>query len=189
MAFRAIAYFRFGIQSRVLFLFGVQSNIFVWRSEPLLTFESVFRATTYRSFRRSEPSLFSIGVQSHPHHIFSFGIQSHYRHVSRFRRSEPSSHLCSAFRAIVITSQYRCSEPSSSHFWFQRSEPSLSLLDFDVQSHYHSSVWRSESYPQFLRSESSLLPSLTFGVAFSVLAFRAIVSFSFDVQSHYFPFT
>ena len=56
---------------------------------------------------------------------------------------EPSSHLRSAFRAIIVFSAW-CSESSSS------------------------------------------LPSLTFLVAFPVLAFRAIIASSFGVQSHHF---
>ena len=83
-----------------------------------------------------------------------FGIQSHV-HSSAFRVIISFSVL--AFRAIITASQFQRSEPSSSHFFFQRSEPSLSLLSFGVQSHHHH------------------IFSLTFRVAFSVSAFRAII--------------
>ena len=47
----------------------------------------------------------------------------------------------SVFRAI--THQYQCSELSSSHFQFQRSEPSSTLLSIGVQSHCLPSFRRS----------------------------------------------
>ncbi|WJZ87834.1 hypothetical protein VitviT2T_007184 [Vitis vinifera] len=184
MAFGAIAYFRFGVQSRVLFLFGVQSHIFVlafraiaylhfsvqsrvsiptWRSEPLPTFVLAFRATS--SFRHSESCFYffmafgaitsSFGVQSC---FVSFDIQSHH------------SFTVYDIRSHHATLSVRHSEPSSSYFQFWRSEPSL-------------------SHSRFRRSKPSPLPSLTFMVAFPVLAFRAIITYSFDIQSHHYHFS
>ena len=66
---------------------------FVWRSEPLLIFVSMFRATTYlhsafrvtayHSFRRLDPCFASFGIQSHifircsePLFVFLFRVQS-----------------------------------------------------------------------------------------------------------------
>ena len=203
----------------------------VWRSEPPFihglrhsesschTFNLAFKATSpvfgvqsHHSFSVStfRASLLSFGAQSHV--SLRFGVQSHHHFLvwrseshSRFRRSEPSSHLRSAFRAIVITSQ--C--------W--HSEPSLSLFSFGVQSH-HCRFWvlafraiigfqfdvqirisqfdvqcrilnfqRSEppsSHFWFRRSEPSSVFSLTFRVTFLNLTFR-VVLLVFDVQSHH----
>ena len=94
--------------------------------------------------------------------FFSFGVQSHHHHFS-----------VSAIKAI--TSQYQRSEPSSSHFQFRRSKSS-SLLSFDVQSHHFS----------VRCSEPSSLPSLTFKCRILSLAFRAIIGFQLDIQSHIF---
>ena len=65
-AFRAIIGFQIDIQSHIL-VFGVQSRYHFSAS--------VFRAIIITSqFRRSEPSLLSISVQSHPRRIFDFGV-------------------------------------------------------------------------------------------------------------------
>ena len=115
----------FGIQSHHRFLVSAFRAIIVffdWRSE-------------------SSSSLLSIGVQSPPRRIFSFGVRSHHYHVLSFQSSKPpslfsfgfQSHhrvFCLTFRVIIITSQYRCSEPSLPHFQFRCSEPSLSRSQF-----------------------------------------------------------
>ena len=141
---------------------------------PCHAFSSVFRAITSQ-YQRSKPS------SSH----FQFWRSEPSLSHSRFRRSKPSplpsltfmvAFPISAFRAIIITSQFGVQSHHRSQF--RRSEPSSSLLSF----------WRSES--------SSLL---SFGIqshhCFSVLAFRAITIFSlafravitsqFGVQSHH----
>ena len=149
---------------------------FVWHSESLSTFNSVFRAIThqyqclelsssYFQFQRSEPSLLLLSLIFRV--VFSSGVQSHY-----IIHSDVRSHvlLRLVFRAIV-------------HFRFgvQSHHSSVSVLrsyprrifSFDVQSHhYHSSVWR---------SEPSSLPSLTFRFASPISAFRAIITPQFDV--------
>ena len=132
------------------FQLDIQSHFFIWRSEP--------------------PSLFSFGVRSHHYHVlsfwhskppslFSFGFQSHHR-VFRL-----------TFRVIIITSQYRCSKPSSSIFSFgvrshhyhvlsfRRSEPP-SLFSFGFQSHHRVFFLTFRAIiitSQFRRSEPSLL--------------------------------
>ena len=113
-AFRAIMGFQFDVQSHIS-QFDVQSRIL--------------------SSRRSEPpSLVSFGVQSH-HRVFSLTFRVIIT-ASQLQCSEPSpllnfgvqSHHCrflvSAFRAIIVASQ----------FW--RLESSLSLFNFGVQG-YH----------------------------------------------------
>ena len=125
LAFRTIVHFRFSFQSH-------HSLVSVFKAILAVFLVSTFKAIIITP---------QFDVQSH-HHFLVW--RSDLR--SRFRRSEPSSHLRSAFRAIVITSQYRCLESSSSHF-------------------------------RFWHSTSSSLPRLTFKVAFSVSAFRAIIDF------------
>ena len=113
-AFRAIAYFRFDIQSHV-------------------SLNLVFRATS------------SLSVQIHFFIWCPESLHHPFRHLVScfvsFWRSEPSSHLRSAFRAIIVFSAW-CSESSSSL-------PSLTFLvacpvlafraiiasSFGVQSH------------------------------------------------------
>ncbi|RVW53429.1 Gag-Pol polyprotein [Vitis vinifera] len=113
----------------------------------------------------------------------SFGIQSHHRFSDRhseshprFRRSESLSLLSLTFRVIIITSlsfgiqsHHRFSDRrSESRSRFRRSE-SLSLLSFNVQSHHH-------YFSQFRRSEPSSVFRSTFRVAFSVSAFRVVIT-------------
>ena len=106
MAFRAIAYFRSGVQSRVLFLFGIQSHVLL---------ASAFRAIVITpQCQRSElsSSLLSFGVQSHCiSSISTFRAISLLRSVfgaiitSSFDVQSRRYHFSvSAFRAIVITS-------------------------------------------------------------------------------------
>ncbi|RVW98085.1 hypothetical protein CK203_029077 [Vitis vinifera] len=130
-------------------------------------------------FRRSEPSsLCSSGVQSH--HRFS---DRHSESHPRFQHSESLSLLSLTFRVIIITLQFRRSEPSSvfrSTFKVASSVSTFRVVitsQFDVHGHRH-------YFFQFWRSEPSSLFSL---------AFRAIIEpsslFSFGVQSHhYFQF-
>nr|CAN64329.1 hypothetical protein VITISV_031526 [Vitis vinifera] len=177
LAFKATISAQFGVRSHYPFpiwhseppcLFGLAFRVApsVRRSEPnrRLSIQSLlgFRVIIITSqFRQSKPSLLSISVQSHPHRILNFGVQSHHRFS------------VSVIRAI--TSQYQRSEPSSSHFQFRRSKSS-SLLSFDVQSHHFS----------VRCSEPSSLPSLTFKCRILSLAFRAIIGFQLDIQSHIF---
>ena len=106
MAFRAIAYFRSGVQSRVLFLFGIQSHVLL---------ASAFRAIVITpQCRRSElsSSLLSFGVQSHCiSSISTFRAISLLRSVfgaiitSSFDVQSRRYHFSvSAFRVIIITS-------------------------------------------------------------------------------------
>nr|CAN83449.1 hypothetical protein VITISV_021465 [Vitis vinifera] len=275
------SHLRFGIQSRVLFLFGVQNHCLssFRHSEPSLISISV-QSYLHRIFSfgvqshhhifaqhsESSLSLLSVGVQSHLHHIFSFDIQSHHTSVSVFRviiitssfgvrshryhfsvlefrailitfsvlafraitvafsvsafrchhrifvrRSEPSSHIRSAFRAIIITSQCRRSEPSSSYFQFrhsepsrisigvqshhhifaQHSEPSLSLLSVGVQSHpHHIFSFDIQSHHASVSVFRAIIITSSFGVQSpqSHSRFRrsdAVIAFSFGVQSHH----
>ncbi|RVW66482.1 hypothetical protein CK203_065090 [Vitis vinifera] len=174
-AFRAIIGFQIDVQSRVLG-FGVQSHFSesssVFRSTFRVAFSvSAFRVVITSQLRCSEPSSlllsvsafraiigFQIDVQSR---VLSFGVQS--RH-SRFQRS-----------GVVITSQLRCSEPSSllllvsafrAIIGFQIDVQSR-VLGFGVQSRYHfsASVFR-----------AIITTSLSFGV-------RAIIGFQIDIQS------
>ncbi|RVW62186.1 Gypsy retrotransposon integrase-like protein 1 [Vitis vinifera] len=187
-AFRAIIDFQIDIQSHILG-FGVQSRHRAIttsqfrRSEPSSVFRSTFRVafsvSAFRvvitsQLRCSEPSSlllsvsafkvvigFQIDVQSR---VLGFGVQSRY-HFS-----------ASVFRAIITTSlsfgvqsHHRFSDRrSESRSRFRRSE-SLSLLSFGVQSHHH-------YFSQFRRSESSSVFRSTFRVAFSVSAFRVVIT-------------
>ena len=191
-AFRAIIGFQIDIQSRILgfgvqsryhcFQFGVQSHhyrfsvsafiaiiapqfdiqsrILVRRSEPLLLLSLTFRV------------VFSFVVQRH--YVISSGVQSYVSLRSVFRAmfrfilcSEPSSHLCSAFRAT--THQYQCSELSSSYFQFRCSEPSL--ISISVQSHFiiHSNV----------RGHALLRLAFRAIITIFSVAFRAIIASQF----------
>ena len=111
----------------------------------------------------------SLDVQGH---ILSFGVQSHHHFLSlTFRAAFPVP----GFRAIIIVSQFRRSEPLLLRLTFRV------VFSFGVQSHY---IVRSD-----VRSHVLLR-----------LAFRAIIAFqfwrseplsllSFGVQSHhYFQF-
>ena len=199
MAFRAIAYFHFGVQSRVLFLFGVLSHIFVsafraiayfhfsvqsrvsiptWRSEPLPIFVSAFRVVFCFCLEFRATS--SFGVQSHylpssrcsePLHIVRFGIQSHHFSVSAFRAILITFSVL-VFRAVIVTS-LGFGVQSHHHIFIRRSEPSLSLLNIGVQSHHHR--------------------IFGFGIQshhyrFSILASRAIITHQFDAQSRILGF-
>ncbi|RVW43613.1 hypothetical protein CK203_104164 [Vitis vinifera] len=150
-----------GVQSHHFFSIGVQNHphriLQYRRSEPFSSLLSIGVQSHH---------IFSIGVQSPPHRILSIGVQSHSHHfsVSTFRAitfsasafrailiasqywcSEPSSsHLCPVFRAIIITSSSRCSEPSSltrltlSHiFSFGVQSHHCLILGFGVQSRHH----------------------------------------------------
>ncbi|RVW21924.1 Retrovirus-related Pol polyprotein from transposon 17.6 [Vitis vinifera] len=206
--------FSFGVQSHCLFSLRRSEPCFVsaWRSEPSPIFALAFRAMflflfgvqSHVSFVRrleSSLSLLSIGNQSHPHHIFSFGVQSHHYRVPRFRRSEPCfvsvwrSEPCfvrSAFRVIVITSQYRRLKPSSSHFHH--------LSSFGIQSHYPFPTWRLEPpcllvYDVQSRLSQHDIPDYQFSWAcrafvsdwhssMILLVWRSKPSFHFGVQRH-----
>ena len=127
-------------------------------------------------------------IQSHHVTFFSsafrvvitsqFDVQSHHHHF-----------LVSVFRAIITTSlsfgvqsRHRFSDRrSESRSRFRRSE-SLSLLSFGVQSHHH-------YFSQFRCSESSSVFRSTFRVAFSVSAFRVVITSQFNVQSHHHHFS
>ena len=114
LAFRAISDSQLGVQSRVLFLFGVQNHIFIsafrviayfrfgvrsrvsiptWRSKPLSTFVSAFRAMFCFVWHLELYLRSTFGSTS------SFGVQSHHRIF--VWRSKPSSHLRLAFRAVT----------------------------------------------------------------------------------------
>ncbi|RVW23717.1 hypothetical protein CK203_100799 [Vitis vinifera] len=153
------------------------------------------RSESRSRFRRSESlSLLSFGVQSHHHYFSSFGVQSHHRFFRstfrvppRFRRSESLSLLSLTFRVIIITSQFRRSEPSSFSDRHSESHPRFSAFrvvitsQFDVQSHHH--------HFSFRRSELSSVFRSTFRVTSSVSAFRVVITSQFDVQSHHHHFS
>ena len=119
------------------------------------------------------------------------------------RSSEPLHIIRSAFRAIIITSQYRCPESSSSHSRFRRPEPPSHLRSaFRAITHQYQCSELSSSYFQFRRSEPSLIsisvqshPHCIFSFdvqshhyRFSVSAFRAIITRQFDVQGRILGF-
>ncbi|RVW45518.1 hypothetical protein CK203_091465 [Vitis vinifera] len=125
----------------------------------------------------SPPLVFrvSLDVQGH---ILSFGFQSHHHFLSlTFRAAFPVP----AFRAIIIVSQFRRSEPLLLRLTFRV------VFSFGVQSHY---IVRSDvqSHCRFSVLAFRAITIFSFGVQshcrFSVLAFRAITIFSFGVQSH-----
>ena len=172
-AFGAIARFPFGVQSRVFISTSI-AHFPIWRSRSRFHFDiqcyhspfavqSHFFHLAFRSaFSFRHPLLvFHLVFRATVH--FPFGVQS--------RCFSPTSRVIvsvSAFRAISIFSlgvqshqhfQSWHSEPSSSHFWFRRSEPS-SLFSFGVQSHHHISSFGVQSHHR--RS--------------SVSAFRAIIT-------------
>ena len=178
MAFRAIAYFHFGVQSRVLFLFGVLSHIFVQRSEPLPIFVSAFRVVFCFCLEFRATS--SFGVQSHylpssrcsePLHIVRFGIQSHHFSVSAFRAILITFSVL-VFRAVIVTS-LGFGVQSHYHIFIRRSEPSLSLLSIGVQSHHHR-IFGFDIQSHHYR--------------FSISASRAIITHQFDAQSRILGF-
>ncbi|KAL6349663.1 hypothetical protein AAG906_041070 [Vitis piasezkii] len=159
---------QFSVQSHHSFtIYDIQSHhvtLSVRRSEPLLQF-CAFRATIISQFQRLEPSLLSFGVQSH-HYRFSI----------------------SAFKAIIITFQFRRSKPSSFDVQsrilsFRRSELP-SLFSFGIQSHHRVFSLTFKVIiitSQFRRSEPSL-SLFSFSVQshhcrFSISAFRAIIGF------------
>ena len=172
--FRAIITPQFRRSEPCFALFGVQSHhhIFVRRSEPLSFLSFGVQSHHHIFVQRSEPlSLLSFNVQSHVslsltfRVAFSFSIQSHYHSsVSAFRamfrfvwRSKPSSHLRSAFRAI-ITPQFDVRRH------YHSSEPCFS--SFSVQSHHRIFVGvQSHHFPGRCSEPSSHLRS----------AFRAII--------------
>ena len=136
---------------------GVQSHrpftIYDIQSHHVTFFSSAFKATSP-----------VVGVQSHHHFLVSA-----FRAItaSQLRRSESLSLLSLTFRVIIIASQFRRSEPSLLLFSF---DVQSRVLDFGVQSRYHfsTSAFRAIIVAfQFRRSE----PSLSL--------------FSFGVQSHH----
>ncbi|RVW36542.1 hypothetical protein CK203_072854 [Vitis vinifera] len=180
---------------------GVQSHrsftVYDIQSHHVTFFSSAFRATSP-----------VVSVQSHHHFLVSA-----FRAItaSQLRRSESLSLLSLTFKVIIIASQFRRSEPSlllfsfdvqshhrfsdrrsesRSRFW--RSE-SLSLLSFGVQSHhcrFSVSAFRAIIVAfQFRRSEPSSVFRSTFRVTSSVSAFRAIIGFQIDIQSHILGFS
>ena len=187
LVWRSKPSFHFGVQRHRCFILAFKAvdhfSVLALRAtvhSRFMTF-GVIRATIVSQFRRSESSsCFQFNVQCH---IFSFGVQSHHCHVSRFQCSEPSSHLCSAFRAI--THQYQCSELSLSHSQFRRAEPpSFPSLTFRVA--FLVSVFRAIITSSFgvQSHHSSVSMFRAILVVFSVSAFRAIITPQFDVQSH-----
>ncbi|RVW64711.1 hypothetical protein CK203_058023 [Vitis vinifera] len=204
-----------GVQSRRSFtVYDIQSHhVTFFKPSPLLSFgvQSRHRFSDRRSesrsrFRRSE----SLS-------LLSFGVQSHHHYFSQFRRSESSSVFRSTFRVafsvsafrVVITSQFRCSEPSSLFSQFRRSESSsvfrstfrvpssvsafrvVITSQFDVQSHHrHFSVSAFRAIIGFQIDIQSRI--LGFGVQshhhFSVSAFRAVIGFQINVQSRVLGF-
>ena len=214
LVFRVVVCFQFGIQSRHLFLpFGIQSHVFslafrvaslafrvsssviifppfqrsesfvsslafraiislVWHSEPL--FFQLQRSQPHYLVWRSEP-LFVSSLAFKATMFLQFNIQSH--HIPSVRRSEPYFSL--AFKVVVC-------------------------FQFSIRSHHISSLWAFRVASSVKRSESLFIFSSTFRAIISPLvwpskpyfhfgvqsrifslAFRVIVCFQFDIQSHY----
>ncbi|RVW61507.1 Retrovirus-related Pol polyprotein from transposon 17.6 [Vitis vinifera] len=188
-AFKAVIGFQINVQSRVLG-FGVQSRYHFSASvfRAIITTSLSFGVQSRHRFsdRRSESR--SRFRRSESLSLLSFGVQSHHHYFSQFRRSESSSVFRSTFRVafsvsafrVVITSQFRCSEPSSlllsvsafrviivfrSTFRVPSSVSAFRVVitsQFDVQSHHHH---------------------------FSVSTFRAIIGFQIDIQSRILGFS
>ena len=187
------SHFQFNVQSHIFSLvFKVVVCFQFRRSEPssFLSFGvqshhhfsvSAFKATIVFQFRHSKPpSLFSFNVQSH-HHVFNlksrfivhfqFSLQSHHITLS-VQRLEPHlqfgvqrHHLfpVQAFRAI-IASQFRRSE---------RPYFSISAFRTTIVSQF-----RCLEPPSLFKlgvQSNRRVFSLTFRVAFSISAFRAII--------------
>ena len=201
LVFRAIIPFQFGVQSHCVFSFTMFRVVFLSMTFLVTSLvghaELLFQIGIHRCF-------FWFGVQSHHYRIPSFGVRSHHHFLvwrswlhSLFRRSKSSSHLRSAFRAIIITSQYRCSEPSSSHFQFRRSEPcfhsymefraivyfrfgvqSNDLFLFGVQSHIFVLTFRAIAYLRFIVQSRVSIPTWrSEPLPIFILAFRAVFCF------------
>ncbi|RVW91041.1 Pol polyprotein [Vitis vinifera] len=209
-AFRAVIGFQIDVQSRVLG-FGVQSRYHFSASvfRAIITTSLSFGVQSRHRFsdRRSESR--SRFRRSESLSLLSFGVQSHHHYFSQFRRSESSSVFRSTFRVafsvsafrVVITSQLRCSEPSSlllsvsafrvvigfsdrrleSRSRFRRSE-SLSLLSFGVQSHHH-------YFSQFRRSELSSVSDRRSESRSRFRRSESLSLLSFGVQSHHHYFS
>ena len=171
LVWRSEPLFHFSTQSRVLFLYGIQSRVllylvfrvvfyFIWCSEPYV-FVSAFKVM-FCFVQRSEPHLrstfratSSFGVQSH-HHFLVWRSESH----SQFRHSEPSSIFYLAFKAAWSS-------------WY--SEPLL-IIHFGLQSHHLSS---------FRRSEPLLIFYLAFRAAWSSWYSEPLLIIHFGLQSHH----
>ncbi|RVW93378.1 hypothetical protein CK203_022394 [Vitis vinifera] len=159
---------------------GVQSHrsftAYDIQSHHVTFFSSAFKATSP-----------VVGVQSHHHFLVSA-----FRAItaSQLRRSESLSLLSLTFRVIIIASQFRRSEPSLLLFSF---DVQSRVLDFGVQSRYHfsASAFRAiivafqfavqSHHCRF--SVSAFRPSSvfisTFRVAFSISAIRVVITFQF----------
>ena len=162
----------FGVQSRCLFQFDIQSLVFslTFRSSSL-----VFSVINFFLVRRSEPCL-QFGIQSH--HVFlQLGVQIHhisfisaFRVVSSFWHSEPLFSLAFRYAFLVwhLESSFRVrhSGPLVSLafkaiiFLVQHLEP---LVNLAFRCHHISSVWHLETLVS--------------------LAFRATIFLQFSVQS------
>ena len=130
--------FHFGVQSHhrrfsVLAFKAIIITFSTWRSESHFQFRHSEPSSSHFWFRHSKPSLslLSFGVQSHHHHIFNltfrvaFLVSALWAIIIAF--------LVLAFKAIIVASQFRRSEPSS-HFQF---DVESHIFSFGVQSHHH----------------------------------------------------
>ncbi|RVW78290.1 hypothetical protein CK203_055764 [Vitis vinifera] len=127
-------------------------------------------------FRRSESlSLLNFGVQSH-HHDFSV---SAFRAIIDFQINIPESHPRFRRSESVITSQLRCSEPSS---LLLSVSAFRAVIDFqiDIRVVFSVSAFRVVITSQLRCSEPSSY--------FPISTFRAIIDFQIDIQSHILGF-
>ena len=156
-----------------LFSLAFRAASLVWRSKPHLQFG--VQSHGFSSSFRVIMSHFQFSVQSHIFNLafravvrFQFSLQSHHvtssvwhskpLFVSSFGIQSHHRFLVTTFRVIIFSLTLR---DVSSQFW---------------RSELPSPVWRSEPPPPF---------SLAFRAISLVWAFRAIITLSFGVQSHY----
>ena len=193
---------------------GDQSHhlITVWRSESLFPlgiqsrcFRLAFIAIVL-AWHLESPHHLLIGLSVQSHYLFlSFGVQSHHLFSilafkatipSHFQRSELFFVYSSTFIAIVPLFQFGIQSCI-----FILAFKATETFQFGIQNHHlffdlafraASSFWCLE--PLFASSSSfiAIIPLFQFGVQsrIFILAFRAVVCFLFDIQSHhlFFPF-
>ena len=160
MVFKATISLQLGVQSHHRFS--------VWRSKSSFSV-SAFRATISPQFWHSEPpSLLSWAFRATI--SFQFSVQSHY--LLATQHSEPSS-------LLNYDVQSRLSQFDIQRFQF-------SIMAFKAFI-FFSLAFRAAIYSQLRRSELSFSVQRSES-SFSVSAFRATISFRFNVRSHH-PFS
>ena len=154
LVFRVVVHFPFGIQSHCSFQFGIQSHIFI------SAFKAAFSIWHSESLFVSSSAFFAI--------IHFFGLA--FKAASSFWRSKLHLHIGIQSRCLSLVQHLEPFFVWCSQLHFQFSVQSrIFILAFGATS----SFWRSE--PLFVFSSTSR--------AIFRLAFRAIVHFSFGIQS------